>query len=104
MNQACISCEIKECTHSAARNFLMDCKVCNYGQLILMPTSKSQYVALCNNFKCSQAYNIGDDIKSVEVLDFDVEKGYHKLKVGPYDSRSTSQKSTRPCRANRTKD
>jgi len=81
----------------------MECKVCNYGQLILMPTSKSQYVALCNNFKCSQAYNIGDDIKSVDVLDFDAEKGYHKLKVGLTEHRSTSRRSTRRCRASLSK-
>ena len=60
----------------------MECKTCNYGQLILMATSKVQYVALCNNFRCSQAFKIGDNIKAVKILEFDEKLKYHKLKVG----------------------
>jgi DNA topoisomerase-3 len=80
-NQACITCEVKECPHSATSNYLMECKTCNYGQLTLMATSKAQYFAVCNNYKCSQGYKVGDNIKSVKLLEFDDKLKYHKLKV-----------------------
>ena len=72
---------MKECAHSAVSNCLMDCKVCNYGQVIIMMNSKYQCIALCNNFKCSQGYKLGDNVKSIKILELDEKLNYHKLRV-----------------------
>lgn len=80
-NQACITCEVKECAHSAASNALMECKTCQYGQLILLNTNKFQLIALCNNSRCSHAFRLGDNVKYFKLLDMDEKLNYRKLKV-----------------------
>jgi DNA topoisomerase-3 len=80
-NQACFTCEVKECAHSAATNFLMDCKECNSGQMVILSKSNQDQLAVCNNRKCQTAIKIGEKVKNIKVLEFDEKLQYHKLKV-----------------------
>lgn len=64
----CRECTNTKCGFSSVKQKYCDCEECKEGTMLIHPSKKDSYFAICNNTECSLSYQISSQTKSVRML------------------------------------
>lgn len=63
----CAECTFSKCGFAGVKNKYSDCEECKEGIMLIHPSKKDDYFAICNNQECCLSYQISSFTKSLKL-------------------------------------